>query len=456
VDPERVEAVELRDAWTSKIRTGQMSTFTVYCHGTGFNSVKGTDKDELVAWFHNHTDGNRVQFAGSAVVGGSYLINEGPGHGGTAGVALPQQVNPMTGDAKTNRTLGQRLNPFSSPSFADHASGNTGGKTKFLANTKGNIAGQGWDENVLRTVNIIQDLQFEKGQNIDRVNLVGWSRGAVTCIRIAHKMYEVFNDSIECNIFGVDPVAGMDAGEKMIDTQVLQPNVRRYIGVLAMHEMRKTFAPQDWNRMAMDPASTTAILLPMPGVHSAQVIVGTPPDSAYITRNLAAGFLSSLGTPLNATPYNHLSTVADMCEAYGRLVLSLSEHTSYETSGLKNRAVGSGLRRRQFAKHSRMDLYTRGGKESYWINEHHRACFEAAFPNAYQTIFESAAGGEAPLASVDGALSNCIANRHGIRRSLMAKGLLTDDPTYKVGVGGGRYPNAGPGVSWPVGFPLHA
>ncbi len=433
-----------------------MSTFTVYCHGTGFNSIKGTEKNELVAWFHNHTDGNRVQFAGSTVTGGSYMINEGPGHGGTGGLALPQQVNPMTGDDKTNRTLGQRLNPFSSPSFADHARGNTGGKTKVLANLKGNIAGEGWDENVLRTVNIIQDLQFEKGQNIDRVNLVGWSRGAVICIRIAHKMYEVFNDSIECNIFGVDPVAGMDAGEKMVDTQMLNPNVRRYIGVLAMHEMRKTFSPQDWSRMAVDPAHTTAILLPMPGVHSAQVIAGTPADSAYITRNLAAGFLLNLGTPLNGTPYSHLSTVSDMCEAYGRLVLSLSEHQSYQTSKLKDRLVGTGLRRRGFAKHSKMDLYTRGGKESYWINEHHRACFEAAFPRAYHAIFESGAGGEELLSTVDSALFNCIGNRSAIRYSLMAKGLLTDDPTYKVGIGGGRYGNADASVSWPIGFPLHA
>jgi len=38
----------------------------------------------------------------------------------------------------------------------------------------------------------------------------------------------------------------------------------------------------------------------------------------------------------------------------------------------------------------------------------------------------------------------------------MAKGLLTDDPTYKVGIGGGRYGNADASVSWPIGFPLHA
>lgn len=433
-----------------------MTTFTVYCHGTGFNSVKGSEKNELVAWFHNHTLGGRVQFAGSQVIGGSYMINEGPGHGETGGIALPQQVNPMTGDAKTSRPLAKRLNPFASPTFADHARGNTGGKTKVAANMKGNIDGQGWDENVLRTVNIIQDLQFEKGQNIDRVNLVGWSRGAVTCIRIAHLMHEVFGTTIECNIFGVDPVAGKDAGLTMMDTRVLHPNVRRYVGVLAMHEMRKTFKPQDWDRMALDPAVTTAILLPMPGVHSAQVIPGNPPDAAYITRNLAAGFLRQLGTQLDATPYAHLSTPQDLCEAYGRLVLSLSEHASYQTTGLKNRLVGTGLRRRDFAKHSKMDTYTRGGKESYWINEHHRACFAAAFPQAYQAIFESKGSGEAPLSQVDSTLLRVLNNRPAIKNSLMAKGLLVDYPAYQVGIGAGRYANALASVAWPAGFALHA
>lgn len=428
-----------------------MSVFTVYCHGTGFNSVTGTEKNELVAWFHNHTDGVQVQFGDSVVTPGSYMINEGPGHGGTGGVTLPQQVNPMTGNLKKKFT-----NPFTSPSFADHAKGNTGSQTKVLANLKGNITGQGWDENVLRTVNIIQDLQFEKGQNIDRINLVGWSRGAVTCIRIAHLLYEVFSTSIECNIFGVDPVAGLDAGLKMLDTQVLQPNVKRYIGILAMHEMRKTFKPQDWSRMAMDPANTTAILLPMPGVHSAQVIPSDPVYAAYITRNLACGFLQMLGTPLNSTPYAFLSSPLEMCEGYGRLVLSLSEHKNYQTKGAKNRLIGGGLRRRDFAKHSKMDIYTRGGKESYWINEHHRACFATAFPAAYQSIFESTGSGEELLSKVDITLFSVLNNRPGIRDSLMAKGLLTDDPTYKIEKGAGRYANAYASLAWPSSFPLHA
>lgn len=428
-----------------------MSTFTVYCHGTGFNSVKGTEKDELVAWFHNHNDGAAVTLAGATVSPGTHLVNEGPGHGEVGGLALPQQVNPITGNLKTNLGLKKTI---TGPSFADHARGDTGGP-KRLANARGNIAGQGWDENVLRTVNVLQELKFGQGQPIDRVNLVGWSRGAVTCIRIAHKMYEVFGDTIECNIFGVDPVAGMDAGLKMEDTRVLHRNVRRYIGVLAMHEMRKTFKPQDWDRMAMDPALTTAVLLPMPGVHNAQVIPSNPRDAAYITRNLACAFLRQLGTPVRGTPYAHLNSARDMAEAYGRLVLSLSEHKSYQTSKFGDRVVGTGLRRRDFAKHSKMDQYTRGGKESYWINEHHRACFAAAFPAAYQLVFESTGSGEVPVAQADFRLFQALGNLPAVRESLAAKGLMTGSPPFTLGVGAGRYAHHVT-AAWPADFPLHA
>jgi len=118
---------------------------------------------------------------------------------------------------------------------------------------------------------------------------------------------------------------------------VLQSNVARYVGILAMHEMRSTFKPQDWARVRAP--DTECIFLPMPGVHNAQVIVGTPPDAAYVTGNLACGLLQSWGTPVTSTPFGHLSSARDMCIAYARLVLSLSEHKKYET-GFMGRAMG--------------------------------------------------------------------------------------------------------------------
>lgn len=434
-----------------------MSVFTVYCHGTGFNRVKGVEADELVGWFHSHNGGVEASLTGGAVGVGSYLINDGPGHGGND-VAQPQQVNPMTGNAKTNLSLKKVL---TRPTFADHAAGNTGGQ-KVAAKARGLISGQGWDENTQRTVNVIQDLKFDKGQAIDTVNLVGWSRGAVTCMRIANLMHEVFKTEIVCNIFAVDPVAGSDAGKKMDDTQVLHSNVARYVGILAMHEMRSTFKPQDWSRIKAP--ATKCIFLPMPGVHNAQVMVKDPPDAAYITRNLACGLLRAWGTPVTDTPYGHLSTARDMSVAYARLVLSLSEHKNFETKSVGGRLGGgtTSLRRRAFATHSKMDTYTRGGKESYWINEHHRACFAEAFPDAYEAIFESRDSGEIKLTASSrfATFFQAVNGNAPLRNSLLAKGLLasTGDGSLLMGLGAGRYSNQ-LNRSWPVGsqyFPLHA
>lgn len=416
-----------------------MSVFTVYCHGTGFNRSKGTANDELVAYFHNHTVGGEAILHGDRVTGGSYMINEGPGHGGVGGIAQPQHVNPQTGNVA-----------------------NAGWLSKKYANVKGLVGGKGWTENVQRTIKIIQSLNFDHAANIDVVNLCGWSRGAVTCIRIANRLHEVFGNTITCNIFAVDPVAGKDAGTTMLDTQVLDDNVAFFVAILAMHEMRTTFKPQEWSRMHASP-HTTAVFLPMPGVHNAQVMVNSPPESAFITRNLACAQLRHWGTQLNGTPYSHLRSAEDMCMAYARLVLALSEHKSYETKSVGGRLGGgtTSLRRRDFAKHSRMDTYTRGGKESYWMNDHHRACFAAAFPEAYQFVFESQGGAEMALtarsrfASLYGAVANV--NNGALRDSLLAKGLLGTDANgnYLIGKGAGHYSNQVRGV-WPNQLPLHA
>lgn len=433
-----------------------MSVFTVYCHGTGFNRVKGLANNELVAWFHSHTQGAEAQLAGSAVTAGSYMINEGPGHSGD-GVEQPQQVNPITGNLKSKLSLKKAI---MGPSFADHARGNTGGPKRFAA-ARGVISGQGWDENVQRTMNVIQDLKFEKGLAIDTVNMVGWSRGAVTCIRIANALYDLLNTTITCNIFAVDPVAGKDAGTdpQNMDMQQLQANVARFVGILAMHEMRSTFKPQDWTRVFAP--YTVAIFLPMPGVHNAQVMASNPPDSAYITRNLACALVSDWGTQLTAVPYGHLDSAENMCIAYARLVLSLSEHKSFETKSINGRMMGgtTSLRRRDFATHSRMDTYTRGGKESYWINEHHRACFAAAFPDVYKFIFESTGSGEIALTAQSrfSAMFNILQRSDALRHSLMSKGLLVEESNtkYLMGVGTGRYTNQ-IACAWPGTFPMFA
>jgi len=114
------------------------------------------------------------------------------------------------------------------------------------------------------------------------------------------------------------------------------------------------------------------------------------------------------------------------------------------------------LRRRDFSKHSKMDLYTRGGKESYWINEHRRACF--AFPDECATIFESTGSGQIALTAQSrfSSLFKAISLSVPLRQSLTVKGLLAEESgTIWMGVGAGRYTNQ-LRCSWPANFPLHA
>jgi hypothetical protein len=191
------------------------------------------------------------------------------------------------------------------------------------------------------------------------------------------------------------------------------------------------------------------------------VIVKTPPESARINRNLTCALITDWGTALTATPFGDLGSAQKMCSAYARLVLALSEHKDYETESLKGRAMGGtlSLRRREFATHSKMDTYTRGGKESYWINEHHRACFAAAYPDVYQFIFESTGSGEIVLTAQSrfSSFFNALYRSSSLRLSLIAKGLLDrESPAkYTIGVGAGRYGNH-VRCAWPTAFPLFA
>jgi hypothetical protein len=111
----------------------------------------------------------------SVITMGQFIINEGPGHE-DPNATLPQNFTPK-GKVRPDYKV-QRL--------------------------WGNTSGSGWTENVGRTVNIIKEMP-----ETSTVNLCGWSRGAVTCIRIANALRkDLVTDHITCNIFAVDPVAG--------------------------------------------------------------------------------------------------------------------------------------------------------------------------------------------------------------------------------------------------------
>jgi hypothetical protein len=210
----------------------------------------------------------------------------------------------------------------------------------------GTLFGKGWEENVLHAVNIIkgkcdrlkaagisiedvktegswfwrkynygdrsvtnQKLQeqiiktFRKDGIIPtRVNLVGWSRGGISCHMLANAM---FKDSalknIPVNIFAIDPVPGI--GNFQEQRVKLNANVKEYVGFYARDERSKGFScviPQT-------AVGTRTHIFPIPGRHatlvgnaSADGVAGAKvlAEPGRFVRHFAEVCLKRWGTPL--------------------------------------------------------------------------------------------------------------------------------------------------------------
>ena len=114
-----------------------------------------------------------------------------------------------------------------------------------------------------------------------QVNLVGWSRGGISCHMLANAM---FKDSelknIPVNIFAIDPVPGI--GNFQDDKVKLGPNVKEYVGFYARDERSKGFScviPQT-------ATGTKTHIYPIPGRH-ATVAGNASPDGVNGPKTLA-------------------------------------------------------------------------------------------------------------------------------------------------------------------------
>jgi len=107
---------------------------------------------------------------------------------------------------------------------------------------------------------------FRKPRIPTHVNLVGWSRGGISCHMLANAMA---NDpvlrEVPVNIFAIDPVPGV--GNVQAERIALAGNVREYVGFYSRDERSKGFAC-----VIPSVASGTQICIyPMPGRHATLV-----------------------------------------------------------------------------------------------------------------------------------------------------------------------------------------
>lgn len=135
------------------------------------------------------------------------------------------------------------------------------------------------------------------------VNLVGWSRGAISCHMLANMM---LNDrdlkNIPVNIFAVDPVPG--PLNFQTERVTLGANVKEYVGFFARDERSKGFSCV----VPLTHSSTRTHIFPMAGRHgtlvgnaSANGIKGPSvlPEPGLIVRHFAETCLSRWGRRLD-------------------------------------------------------------------------------------------------------------------------------------------------------------
>lgn len=251
----------------------------------------------------------------------------------------------------------------------------------------------------------------KKKQFPTTINMIGWSRGAVTCIKLANaicdhfvdgKPYSVLKDykkgyvtgnmvqlypawtakvpasKITLNLFLIDPVPGrfgvtgeefgskrsverMPPGEK--DYQQLPRIVKRCIVTLASDEQRSGFVPLDADKVKiLSPKTTTAVWLPFPGIHRTQLrLAPRDPLDAYnkpAVRNLLTGvpkvawdlawrFMTGHGSTFERKAVSKLLTRTDIVDLYSQMWLQKEQYHQARNRGTGQRLQG-GLRRRLY------------------------------------------------------------------------------------------------------------
>lgn len=245
------------------------------------------------------------------------------------------------------------------------------------------------------------------------INMVGWSRGGVTCIRLAQTLHENGKlRDIPVNIFAGDPVPGFGRHQSFLSTSKrysITPNVKKYLQVMAMHVT-------GWSGLrgsAFKPMLPTIVdggqtvvhaVLPLPGDHGPVVQAGKG-KSGQITIDMAIRFLracGSSGVDVETISEARLST-KKIYDYYEGLSRSIREHDgAFPKPKVLERelSLGGAFKHALFPTHDRRrDAGAAGGKYmilNEFVNEHHQYLSErfnrdrpgAAINTTLRTLFD--------------------------------------------------------------------
>ncbi|GFM50318.1 hypothetical protein PSCICE_15850 [Pseudomonas cichorii] len=363
-----------------------MTVMTILCCGTAYNRE---NKDEIIAELTTLVSGTEARYDSNSTrdnIKGDFIINEGPGsYSETPDINTPGQANPFYNLPKSriNEIIEQDWRRAEKSIIGDRSTITTTESEKrktFHAHFFGNaypennvqsglLFGSGWDDNVLRTIAIICNLSSIP----TTINLAGWSRGAVTCIKIANAIFEIFENNIEINLILLDPVYGISPSYEEKDSR-LPPNVKNAVIFLATDEKKPGFQPQDKDVITYT-QNTKVDFLTIYGTHSALVTkMPAPCDSAWrITWSYTIDFLKKHGTTFKPHALQYVLSTHQYCDQYAAMMYNKDNYNNLDSMPATRTLKG------------KLDKYTIMHK--YFVNNHHFECFYTSYPILYNFIF---------------------------------------------------------------------
>jgi hypothetical protein len=254
------------------------------------------------------------------------------------------------------------------------------------------------------------------------VNLMGLSRGAITCIRIANLLNDKMNNlegshnvdeqvlcrklkNLKLNIFAIDPVAGM--GAKQVDeSRVIPGNVKNYVSILQLDEMRRDFKPQDITRTIIaNPKQTNVVALPFHGNHTqaTKIKSNDMQSTALLVQSALYTFLTNNGTTFEGTEVPALPNYdGDKDKKYkiqftqqGEIsddkLLTLfekqhKEQNEYSKYGKRSKLGDSAFLRAPRSMNQHKEYYVTDS--DFFVNQLERELFKVTYPRTFNYFFE--------------------------------------------------------------------
>ncbi len=274
----------------------------------------------------------------------------------------------------------------------------------------GTIFGVGVNGNVARAVEYVEEYDDDIQENYLSINMCGWSRGAVTCYKIANALmahgdpkYRV----IPIRIFAIDPVPG-SAGKMnkhMWKDIALTDNVKATYTIYAEYDRRRTFSPVINREMSMWDIHCTMKewgrddsfrFDTMPGNHAGIVEdKGDAADASNLVGDMALRFLKKNGTRFNDPT---VLRSQDYLAKYSNIMLNLE---TYKHDVGQSRIPGYGLSgkrtpRMQDEKGKKFrgfewpsDRAKTNNRVRFWANRQHEQLFLRRFSALHALIDRS-------------------------------------------------------------------